>query len=206
MVTGMVACSWVALVTARADYMVWRYAEILPARAVESPRLGTPIGLLTVSRLDLTSVVVEGDTSQSLVAAAGHLPDTPFPWQPGNSAIAGHRDTDFRSLRDIHPGDVVRFLTASDMLEYVVRDTRIVEPSDVGVIHPTDRPTLTLITCYPFHFIGPAPMRFVVRAELMSPASARERPLASNAERSVQTPTNAGAHGRAAVTRQADEG
>jgi sortase A len=110
-------------------------------------------------------VVVEGDDPTSLLVAAGHLPETPLPWQPGNSVVAAHRDTDFRPLRAIREGDVIRFHTADAVIEYVVREFFVVDPDEVSVLRPTDRPMLTLITCYPFTYIGPAPQRFIVRAE-----------------------------------------
>ncbi|MEQ1574316.1 MAG: sortase [Vicinamibacterales bacterium] len=84
--------------------------------------------------------------------------------------VAAHRDMDFRPLRKIRVGDVVRFLSADAMIEYVVRETLVVEPTDLGVLHATERPTLTLITCHPFTYIGPAPQRFVVRAERITDA------------------------------------
>jgi len=126
---------------------------------------GRPIGLLEIPRLGLSSVVVEGDDAAALLLGVGHLSDTPLPWHDGNSVFAAHRDTFFRPLAGIRKNDVIRFSTAGAELEYVVKETRIVASTDVGVLDPTPAATLTLITCYPFHYIGPAPDRFIVRAE-----------------------------------------
>ncbi|MGH9253011.1 MAG: class D sortase [Vicinamibacterales bacterium] len=168
-VAGVTAVSWSSFVTARAAYVRWAHVRALPAEAVDTPRAGAPIGLLEIPRLGLTSIVVEGDDPASLRVAAGHLPDTPFPWESGNSAVAGHRDTDFAPLEGIGPGDIVHFATADRRLDYVVRATRIVEPTDISVLAATDQPMLTLITCYPFRYIGATPKRFVVHAERMTP-------------------------------------
>ena len=134
---------------------------------VEAPGLGlgSTLGRLEVPRLGLSTIVIEGDDPYTLLVGAGHLAETPLPWHDGNSVLAGHRDTDFRPLRKIQAGDMIRFHTADVAIEYVVRETRIVEPTDLTALRATALPTLTLITCYPFSYIGPAPKRFIVRAE-----------------------------------------
>ncbi len=136
--------------------------------AVAAPdvaRAGSLVGMLEVPRLRLSTPVVEGDDDQALEAAVGHLPDTPLPWQPGNSALAGHRDGLFRPLRRVTVGDAITFRTTREEFHYLVTGTAIVEPDDLSVLAPRERDTLTLITCYPFSFVGPAPQRFVVHAE-----------------------------------------
>ncbi len=127
--------------------------------------IGTPIGRLEIPRLNLSVVIAEGDDNATLRLAAGHLPDTPLPWESGNSAIAAHRDALFRPLRHIRVSDRLRITTDRGVLEYAVTDTRIVMPSDLSVLAPTDGAVLTLVTCYPFNYIGAAPKRFIVRAE-----------------------------------------
>jgi sortase A len=122
------------------------------------------VGVLEIPRLKLSEVVASGDDDKTLKVAAGHLSDTPLPWANGNSVIAAHRDTHFRPLRDIHHGDLVRLKTRRGVLEYVVTDTMIVAPTDVWVMAPSDVRRLTLVTCYPFNYIGPAPQRFIVQA------------------------------------------
>jgi sortase A len=126
---------------------------------------GAPIGWLAIPRLHLSAAIAQGDDAAILGAAIGHLPDTPLPWQDGNSALAAHRDTLFRALKDIRVGDDLHLATAFGEFAYRVRDTMIVGPQDLWVLDPTERPTLTLITCYPFQYLGRAPRRFVVRAD-----------------------------------------
>ena len=115
--------------------------------------------------MGVSAAVVHGDTDALLKNAIGHLPDTPLPWHGGNSALAAHRDTFFRPLRNVRPGDMVRLETPAGYLEYRVRETFIVNPDEVWVLDSTHAAMLTLITCYPFNFIGNAPRRFIVRAE-----------------------------------------
>ena len=93
------------------------------------------------------------------------MPDTPFPWQDGNSALAGHRDTFFRPLRRIHVGDEIQFVSPQGAYRYRVTRHLVVDPEDVWVLDASSGAALTLITCYPFDFIGAAPRRFVVHAE-----------------------------------------
>ncbi len=133
---------------------------------------GAIIGRVDVPRLALSAAVAEGDEESVLGKAVGHLPDTPLPWQPGNVAFAAHRDTLFRPLRNIRLGDDITVVTARGRFAYRVTRTRIVNPDDVWVIAPTAKPTLTLITCYPFYFVGHAPKRFIVQAERLDEAGA----------------------------------
>src|SRR4030095_2303066 len=135
------------------------------APVVGAPGAGNPIGVIEIPRLGLSSVVLGGDETAALMLGGGHLSDTPLPWRGGNSVFAAHRDTFFRGLGGIRPQDVIRFKTAATVLDYHVLDTKIVNPTDVQVLAPTKTSTLTLITCYPFTYIGPAPKRFIVRAE-----------------------------------------
>ena len=140
------------------------FARAAQAYAPVSVRAGGLIGMLDVPRLELTTAVIEGDDERMLKRAVGHLPDTPLPWRPGNSALAGHRDGLFRPLKDIRIGDEVIFRTSRQILHYRVTRTAIVEPDDVSVLDPRGDAALTLITCYPFYYIGNAPKRFIVHA------------------------------------------
>jgi len=126
---------------------------------------GEPIGTLEIVRVGLSGIVIEGDDDAVLDRAIGHLPDTPLPWQAGNSALAAHRDTLFRPLQGVRFGDVLRLKTPHGTFDYRVRDILIVKPEDVWVLDPTPTSVLTLISCYPFTYIGHAPERFIVRAE-----------------------------------------
>ena len=133
--------------------------------ATASVRRGGLVGMLDVPRLHLSTPVIEGDDSRTLKRAVGHLPDTPMPWSAGNSAIAGHRDGLFRPLKDVKIGDEIRFRTTRQEYRYRVTKTSIVMPDDLSVLRPRpDSATLTLITCYPFYYVGAAPQRFVVHA------------------------------------------
>ena len=148
-----------------------RFLEATPRRlnrgssAPVKAKPGDLIGLLEIPRIRLSAVVVEGDDDRALITSIGHLPDTPLPWQGGNSAFAAHRDTFFRPLRDIQIGDALRISSVNGYLEYRVRQMLVVGPNDVWVLDPTHQAMLTLITCYPFGYIGHAPERFVVHAE-----------------------------------------
>jgi LPXTG-site transpeptidase (sortase) family protein len=141
------------------------FAEAAMACAPVTVRAGGLVGMLDVPRLELTTPVIEGDDDTTLKRAVGHLPDTPFPWEDGNSALAGHRDGLFRPLKDIKVGDEIRFRTSREVLRYRVTETSIVRPDDVSVLDRRARPALTLITCYPFYYVGNAPKRFVIHAE-----------------------------------------
>jgi sortase A len=123
------------------------------------------LGLIEIPRLNLSSPVLSGDGAATLDIAVGHLPDTPKPWERGNSALAAHRDGLFRPLKNIRVGDDVRVRSVHGDFVYRVRHLKIVTPEDLSVLAPTNTDTLTLITCYPFNFIGHAPKRFIVQAE-----------------------------------------
>jgi sortase A len=142
-------------------------AEYVPD-VTKTIAIGEIIGRVDISRLRLSAAVAEGDDDKTLGNAVGHLPDTPLPWhRRGNVALAAHRDGLFRSLEGIRLNDDVRVVTSRGEFHYRVTKTHIVDPDDVWVIAPTDTPTITLITCYPFSFVGNAPRRFIVKAELV---------------------------------------
>ena len=130
---------------------------------------GRPIGTLEIPRLGLSSVVLEGDDRAALLFGVGHLSDTPLPWHGGNSVFAAHRDTFFRPLAGIRRNDIIRFSTADAEFEYVVKEIKVVESTDLAVLNATPSATLTLITCFPFDYVGPAPNRFIVKAERRLP-------------------------------------
>ena len=125
---------------------------------------GPALAVLRIDRLGLEVPVLEGTDELTLDRAAGHIEGTPMPGSSGNVGLAGHRDGFFRVLEDIAEGDVLTLHTPSETLTYVVDRLRVVPPSDVSVLEPTTEPVLTLVTCYPFYFVGSAPERFIVRA------------------------------------------
>jgi len=126
---------------------------------------GESIGRIDIASLGLSVVVLEGDDPRTLRLGAGLVPGTARPGQAGNIAIAAHRDSFFRPLRDIRQGDLIQFTTNRGSDTYAVEWVKVVNPGDTQVLAATREPTLTLITCYPFNYIGPAPERFVVRAK-----------------------------------------
>jgi sortase A len=158
------------------------------AAVAPAPAAGTMLGRLEAPSVKLSTAVLEGSDDATLSRGSGHIEDTPFPGQPGNVGIAGHRDTTFRALRNIHLGDALEFKTADRVYRYRISKTMIVGPDDVYVLDPTEKPALTLVTCYPFEFVGHAPRRFIVRADLVG-----EEPMAGQAG----TSGRAGAAGRA---------
>jgi LPXTG-site transpeptidase (sortase) family protein len=125
---------------------------------------GETMGEMEVARLGLKVMVVQGDSPTILQRAVGHLSGTALPGEAGNVALAGHRDTFFRPLRNIRSGDAIMFRTLDGEFRYQVESTDVVPPSDVSVLQPLGGRTLTLITCFPFYYVGAAPDRFIVRA------------------------------------------
>ena len=134
------------------------------AIVIVPPRAGEPVGRIEVPRLSVSVMVLEGDTSKILKLGAGHVRGTALPGTGGNICIAGHRDTVFRPLKDIHANDDIILTTSYGTYRYVVERVEIVDPRHVQVLKPTRDPELTLITCYPFYYAGSAPKRFIVHA------------------------------------------
>jgi sortase A len=135
-----------------------------PPEARRAVANGETVGRLEIPRLKVSAVVKAGVDSRTLRLAVGHIPGTAFPGETGNVGLAGHRDTFFRRLRDVRSDDEIVLTTPDGVYRYRVDRTDVVEPSDVWVLDPTEQPTLTLVTCYPFTYVGSAPQRFVVRA------------------------------------------
>jgi sortase A len=121
-------------------------------------------GRLEIQRLGISVLVVEGTGQTELRRAVGHIIGTALPGRPGNVGIAGHRDMFFRPLRKIQPGDMITLTTARGEYRYRVAYAKVVSPYDVTVLNPDGDEILTLVTCYPFYFVGSAPDRFIVRA------------------------------------------
>ena len=130
---------------------------------------GSLVGRLEIPRLRLSAVVLEGSDERTLRLGAGRIPETAAPGQAGNLVIGGHRDTFFRPLRAIHGGDRISLVTPGGAYRYIVEWTAVVNPSDRETLRPTPDRSLTLVTCYPFRYLGPAPQRFIVRARQVAP-------------------------------------
>ena len=137
------------------------------ARA-ESPGIavseGSPLGRIEISAVGLTAMILEGTDEGTLQRAVGHIRGTPLPGQRGNVALAGHRDTFFRGLRKIRVNDEITLTTLSGSYRYRVDSTKVVKPEETEVLEDDGDDILTLVTCYPFNFVGSAPSRFIVRA------------------------------------------
>jgi sortase A len=127
------------------------------------------IGRIVIPRLLLSAVVVEGIDKTTLRRGLGHIPGTALPGERGNVGVAGHRDTLFRPLKDLRIKDEIQFSTSSGDFKYVVESLNVVAPNNIAVLAPSPENLLTLVTCYPFFFIGAAPKRFVVRARQVAP-------------------------------------
>jgi sortase A len=174
---GILLLGWAASIRIRSAWYRHAHAAVVAAPAPDSATTegnhpASPpfdrrafAGLLEVPRIGLSEAFAEGDDTTTLDKAIGHLADTPLPWESGNSAFAGHRDQHFRPLKRIRLGDEIRLVTPRGTFRYRVSQMFIVNPDEVWVLAPTDGRELTLITCYPFSFIGHAPQRFVVKAE-----------------------------------------
>ena len=130
---------------------------------------GAPLGRIEISRVGLTAMVQEGVAEETLRHAVGHIPTTPLPDQRGNVALAGHRDTFFRGLRHVRQNDEIMLTTLSGAYRYRVQSTQVVAPEATEVLNAAAEDTLTLVTCYPFNFVGAAPQRFIVRAQKVAP-------------------------------------
>ena len=134
----------------------------------QRPRTGTTLGRLEIPRLRVSAIVRAGSDARTLRLAVGHIGGTALPGEPGNIGLAAHRDTFFRRLGEIQANDQIRLVTREGTFIYRVQGTQIVEPRDTWVLRPTDVSAVTLVTCYPFRYVGSAPQRFIVRAELAS--------------------------------------
>jgi sortase A len=128
------------------------------------PAPGSPIGRLEIPAVHLSAIIVEGDGHRELRLGVGHVPGTPLPGEAGNAGLAGHRDTFFRPLAGISQGDEIIVTEPGGSYRYAVESTKIVKPDAAWELAPSRSPRLTLVTCYPFHYIGAAPYRFIVRA------------------------------------------
>jgi sortase A len=144
-------------------------ADATPTGRRPAPTSGSILGRLEIPRLGVSTIVRAGSDARTLNLAVGHIAGTALPGEAGNVGLAGHRDTFFRRLEAIRTDDEIRLVTVEGTHVYRVQRTDVVEPSDVWVLDSTGEPVLTLVTCYPFTYVGPAPDRFIVRA-LLAPS------------------------------------
>jgi sortase A len=168
-IAGCLICVYVALTYSRMAWSQhtleheWQVHKSPPARVHSDGS----VAKLVIPKIGLDTIVVEGTSKQALLQGPGHLADSALLEDGGNVVIAAHRDTFFRHLNKLVKGDLIYIEDDIREYEYVVVGTSIVKPTDLSAIQPTDKARLTLITCYPFHYIGPAPKRYVVTAELL---------------------------------------
>ena len=173
--TGLIALGYAAYVVAdaytyqaterkRFEQATNDAAEVPASNAVTALLEGEVIGEIQIRRLGLTAVVAQGESAATLRRAVGHLSDTALPGELGNVVLAGHRDTFFRPLKGVRPGDAITLKTQEGDFEYLVESSAVVRPSNIEVLEPSGGRTLTLITCFPFSYVGSAPDRFIVRA------------------------------------------
>jgi sortase A len=153
------------------DFSSWsakrieRYEESLRAT------FPMPLAVLQIPALQLRVPVLAGTDDLTLDRGVGHIEGTPELGSNGNIGIAGHRDGFFRSLQNIHTGDAINLILEHRTNTYAVDETLVVSPEDVSVLEPREKPSLTLVTCYPFYFVGSAPKRFIVHASILSSSS-----------------------------------
>jgi sortase A len=174
LITGIGALAYAGILTgesyATQHYETLKFDQALRLHApapIANAAPGTAIGKLTIPSVEISAIVLEGDDGATLNAAPGHIPGTALPGGNGNVAIAAHRDTFFRNLQTIRLGDTIQLTTLRGAYTYKVDSTQVVDPSQADVLMPSARPSLTLVTCYPFHFVGPASERFIVRSHLV---------------------------------------
>jgi sortase A len=145
------------------DFRLWSSQRIDAYQTSMGTNAPVPLAVLKISSIGIEVPVLEGTDDFTLNRAVGHIEGTPVPGEEGNIGIAGHRDGFFRGLKDVHQGDSVDLYTEKGNTRYVVDEIRIVPPEDVSVLGPRRRSSLTLVTCYPFYFVGSAPLRYIVR-------------------------------------------
>lgn len=146
------------------DFRLWSERRIAAYEQSLTDYLDPPLAVLRIPTVHLEVPVLDGTDDLTLNRGVGHIVGTDRPGEDGNIGIAGHRDGFFRVLKDVSPGDTIELVTPKRIVTYVVDQIVLVRPDDVSVLQPRSRPSLTLVTCYPFYFVGSAPQRYIVQA------------------------------------------
>jgi sortase A len=157
----------------RPDFSLWSQPRIAAYEQSLTRHFLPPLAVLRVRSIDLEVPVLEGTNDLTLNRGTGWIPGTTRPGAPGNIGIAGHRDGFFRGLKDLKVNDTLELVTGDRTYTYSVDQIRIVNPNDVSVLRPSAAPSLTLVTCYPFYFVGSAPQRYIVHASVRRSQSLR---------------------------------
>lgn len=165
--------------TAAVDKSLWSPERIRAYEESLRKEFGAPLGILSIPKIGLEVPLLDGTDDLTLNRAVGRIEETARPGEAGNLGIAGHRDGFFRGLKDVAVGDEIRLETLTRDYLYLIESIRIVSPEDVHVLDATSNPVLTLVSCYPFYFVGSAPRRYIVRAVLVGDAPAGARKEAS---------------------------
>lgn len=161
-----VAPQRVALSTATPNFSLWAEQRVKDYQESLASHFAPAIGILRIPKIHVEVPVLEGTDDLSLNRGVGHVAGTPHPGESGNVAIAGHRDGFFRGLKDVSLGDRIEIVSPQRTETFIIDRITIVERTDVSVLQPRERSSLTLITCYPFYFIGSAPRRYIVQASV----------------------------------------
>ena len=151
---------------AKLDVSLWSEKRIAAYEQSLAEYFDPPLAVLRISKVHLEVPVLDGTDDLTLNRGVGHIVGTDRPGESGTIGIAGHRDGFFRALKDIGPGDTIELVTPKRVVTYVVDQIVLVRPDDVSVLQPRSRPSLTLVTCYPFYFVGSAPQRYIVQASI----------------------------------------
>lgn len=156
----------ILLPSSKPDFSLWSPKRIKAFEESLAQRFAPAMGILRVSKVSIEAPILDGTDDLSLNRGVGHIEGTAALGENGNVGIAGHRDGFFRGLKDIRVGDKIEIETPTQNLTYVIDGVTIVDPSDVSVLQPRGHASLTLVTCYPFYFVGSAPSRYIVQASL----------------------------------------
>jgi sortase A len=159
----------------RVDFALWSMKRAQAYEQSLTPKVNRPIAVLRIPNIQLEAPVYNGTDDLVLNRGVGRILGTAQVGETGNLGIAGHRDGFFRGLKDLAPGDEIALDRISQSDIYVVENIEIVNPEDVSVLAPTPAPTLTLVTCFPFYFVGSAPQRYIVTASLMNSSHPNSR-------------------------------
>ncbi len=158
------------------DFRLWSPQRIAAYKATLVSEASPPLAVLSIPSINLEVPVLDGTDDFTLNRAVGHIEGTPAPGQQGNVGIAGHRDGFFRGLKDVHEGDAIELITQKERARYVVDEILIVSPEEISILGARSKSSLTLVTCYPFYYVGSAPQRYIVRASIANTMALRNQP------------------------------